>query len=144
MKRWKVGYEVGCGFVDYEWVDGETKAQAKRLWKAVSVGTEAKIVSVEEQVDVSKLFCEAEEKIVEALAKTKNLEVDDSRGTENWCQIPVWDVRTYNGDGYLGGTSPVREFTFNRDSYESEAEMVERFHRELSEFVGQNWKRIDR
>ena len=144
MKAWKIGYEIeNCGgWVDYEWVDGETEREAKRLFKENQ--PDDKIVSVEERVDFMKLQDEACRQILEKVRPTKHLEIDDVRWADDRLTVPVWDVRTYNGNGFMGGASPACEFFFHRIQWESEAEMVERFGRELSEFVGRNWKRLDK
>ena len=140
MKEWKVGYSFGGGYIAYDWFLASTKAKAKRDFR--NENPDADVESVEERVDFNRLFEEAEQAIVDAVSKSKHLQVDDTRGNgADWFMIPVWYVR-------ITACKPeceiVREFTFTRRCYESEAEMVERFHQELGEFVGQNWKRIDR
>ena len=95
------------------------------------------MLSIEEKVDFGRLFGKAEQKIAERLEKTKHLYVDDSRGNENFCLIPVFDSREHDGDA-------VCQFRFSRNSVETEAEAVERFNEELAQFLGQNWKRLDK
>lgn len=142
MKTWKIGWKIGYIVEDYEWIEAENKREARKLWKAENLGIDAEIVSVEERVDLIGLFFKAEDKIAEAVKPTKHLEIDDTRGNDvSWFAIPVWYSRM---NGCKPESELVCEFRFSRNSYESEAEMVERFNKELDEFVGQNWKHMDK
>jgi len=142
MKEYKIGFSIGYIYDGYEWIEAENKREARKLWKMSHPDKEDKIVSVEERVDILKLLDTACENISNAIRNTKHLEIDDFRGDDKeWFVIPVWYCWL---DKDLN-RELVREFHFSRDSYESESEMVERFNKELNEFVTENkWKRIDK
>ena len=142
MKTWKIGWKVGYVADDYEWIEAENKREARKLCKAANAGSEAEIVSIEERVNTDILFEEAFDRLVELFKPMKHLEIDDCRGAESWFVIPVFYV-------WMNGNRPESEqldaFRFSRKSYESEAEMVKRFHEELDEFItGRNWKKLDK
>lgn len=142
MKSWKIGWKVGYIADDYEWIEAKDKREARKLWNAANSGTDAVIVSIEERVDMVALFEEAFEKLADLFRPMKHLQIDDCRGDDkSWFYIPVFYCWM---DGDKPESEVVTGFHFSRESYESEAEMVKRFHEELDEFTGRNWKKEDK
>ena len=37
MKTWKIGWRIGYIADDFDWIEAETKQQARKLWKAETV-----------------------------------------------------------------------------------------------------------